>query len=220
MKSIKLRLMARNFLVVMCEGICITLALVLPQGSAHAEVWSWGQPPGATSTISIPMRGALTLLDRKRAPNEVQWVVFQVDLGQYFATFPNEHLFVIMDGEYEIKEGRTPPYGGRGIALWINRICIEEFSNQATSACTPLNVPWSSWPPIKYEITIHVSETYVSYWMNDAAGNIVANNAGYLPDLRRGPDAPNISLIGIGAIGDNVSYSAPIFISNIRHGRF
>ena len=153
MKHIKLRLSARNVLMVMFEGICITLALALvfPSMSAHAAEFRWEQPRGTTSVISIPMRGALTLLDQKRASNETQWVLFQVDLGAYFATFPNEHLFVIVDGEYNIRPGRAVPYGGRGIALWKDKICIEEFSNATISpdSCTQFTLPWSSWPPIK-----------------------------------------------------------------------
>lgn len=220
MKYIKLRLTAPNFLMVMFEGICITLVLALafPLRSVHAAEFRWEQPRSATSIISIPMRGALTLLDQKRAPNETQWVLFQVDLGAYFATFPNEHLFVIVDGEYNIRPGRTVPYAGRGIALWRDKICIEEFSNATISACTQLTLPWSSWPPIKYEIIVHASETYVAYWIRDLAGNTLVSKAGYQPDLLRG--ISNISLIGIGALGDGVPYSAPIQISDIKQGRF
>lgn len=197
----------------------IIFSTIVLAAGVFTELFRWEQPTNASSALAIPFRGGLTLLDQKRAKDEVQWVWFQADLGQFFQAFPQEHMFVLVDGELEIRPGRDVPYGARGIAMFKDRICIEQFATQELSACTPLSLTYSSgWFAVKYDIIVHASEDYVAYWVRDASHNTIVYNASQSPDLLRG--ISNISLIVIGATGDGVSYSAPLLISDVKQGRF
>jgi hypothetical protein len=208
-------------------ALCL-MAMVGCQQSNAAEIrhaFTWAQPHGEETRLPVPMRGGLLLVDAKRGPDETQWLRFRIRVNDYFDTWRNDHIFVLLDGYFNFSPNPAVPYAARGIILDAKGMRTENFVDQSLSGLVP--VAWRQGSV--YEIIVHANATHVAGWVAEivpAWGDLeVRRELGYL--VQGIPDqtpAQRVSLIVIGALTDFTANPAGtrsrLDISRLEHGRF
>lgn len=212
-------------------AIWVALCLLCTAGcqqSQAAEVrhtFSWVQPHQEETRLAVPMRGGLLLIDAKRSPEETQWLKFRIKVNDYFDTWRNDHIFVLLDGYFNFSPNPAVPYAARGIMLDAKGMRTENFVDQSLAGLVP--VTWR--PGGVYEVIVHANATHVAGWVAEIvpswSGVDVRQEIGYL--VQGIPDqtpAQRVSLIVIGALADfttnPVGTRSRLDISRIEHGRF
>ncbi|MBL8518174.1 MAG: hypothetical protein JNM76_14530 [Betaproteobacteria bacterium] len=189
------------------------------------HTFTWKQPHDVATTLTVPMRGGLLLVDAKRAPDETQWLRFRLKVNDYFETWPQDHIFILLDGYFNFSPNPAVPYAARGIILDRHGVYIENFVNQQLTGFKPV-----AWVPGRtYEIIVHANSAGVAGWVAEIIwhnwfGELrheLVYTAAYLPDQT---PAQRVSLIVIGALSDFTANPpgtrSRLEVSRIEHGRF
>lgn len=200
------------------------LCLFSTAAMAVTEEFKWEQRQSGATTLNVPFRGGLLLLDEKRGPNKVQWIKFDLKVNDYFEKFPKDHIYVLVDSLFNFEPNPAVPYAGRGIIIDKDGIYFENFTNQQLFSFKPLKLD----PNSTYTVIVHAAKDGVASWVfrkDTIFGAPFDNPLHY--DYHPLPDpVPNsrISTIVIGALtdfsGTDPRVSANLTISNISQGRF
>lgn len=172
-----------------------SIAVAPSCASAITFTKQWEQGSVSCATLSTPFNGGYVVLADKREEKETQYVSFKLNVRDYFALWPKDHIYVVLDSALQFQPNPQVMYGGRGIIIGQHFTCMgalfEEFSTAHVPAqCMQLEL----YPNRVLDITVHASENHVAAFIDgDAAFT-------FLPDKLRGKSP--VSLYVIGATSD------------------
>ena len=212
----------------MIKSIFAGLFALFLSFTACSEVinFSYKQEQSTASTLNVPFRGGLVLIDQKRSPFETQYLRFELEINDYFSVWPDDHIFVLADASLNFEPNPNLPYAGRGIILDRRGMYIEDFSNSNLYSFVPVELKQGK----RYSVMVHVNGEYVAGFVNEINYNSTLGLKFSVPlayTVARVLDPTpksRASLMIIGALTDfskqDKRNSVDLVISNIEHGRF